>query len=87
VIYFGLLALAVGLGLPIAVISAGLGQGKIGAAAMEGIARQPDAAGRIQTAMIIALAFVESLVIYSLVIFILMRGYLPPVTDALSRVH
>lgn len=86
-IYFGLLALAVGLGLPIAVISAGLGQGKIGAAAMEGIARQPDAAGRIQTAMIIALAFVESLVIYSLVIFILMRGYLPPVTDALSRVH
>ena len=47
---------------------AGLGQGKIGAAALEGTARNPSAAGKIQTMMILGLAFVESLVIFALVI-------------------
>ncbi len=46
----------------------GLGQGKIGAAALEGTARNPSAAGKIQTMMILGLAFVESLVIFALVI-------------------
>jgi F-type H+-transporting ATPase subunit c len=53
---------------PVAVIGAALGQGRAGAAGIEGIARQPEAAGRIQTAMIIVLALIESLVIYSLLI-------------------
>ena len=75
--YLGMLALAAGLGLPIAVIGAGLGQGRVGAAAVEGIARQPEAAGRIQTAMIIALALIESLVIYALLIFLLLMRRLP----------
>ena len=57
--YLGMLAMATGLGLPIAVLGAGLGQGKAVAAAMEGIARQPEAASQIQTAMIIGLAFIE----------------------------
>jgi F-type H+-transporting ATPase subunit c len=48
---------------------AGLGQGKIGAAALEGTARNPSAAGKIQTMMILGLAFIESLVIFALVIF------------------
>ncbi|HEX8237948.1 MAG TPA: ATP synthase F0 subunit C [Abditibacteriaceae bacterium] len=82
-IYFGMLAIAVGLGLPIAVIGAGLGQGRAVAAAMEGMARQPEAAGTIQTAMIIGLAFIESLVIYALVMFFMLRNFLPPVADAL----
>ncbi|MHB0998983.1 MAG: ATP synthase F0 subunit C [Armatimonadota bacterium] len=75
--YFMALAIAVGFGLPIAVIGAGLGQGKAAAAALEGIARQPEAAGKIQTAMIIGLALIESLVIYALVIAFLLLFKLP----------
>jgi len=82
-----MLALAVGLGLPIAVLSAGVAQGRIGAAAMEAMARQPDAAGPIRTGMLIALAFVESLVIYALLIFVLLQGRLPQVADILSKLH
>ena len=43
------------------VIGAGLGIGKIGGSAMEAIARQPEAAGKVQTAMIIAAALIEGL--------------------------
>ena len=43
------------------VIGAGMGLGKIGGSAMEGIARQPEAAGKIQTAMIIIAALLEGL--------------------------
>ena len=67
-LYLAMLALGAGLGLPIAVLGAALGQGKVGAAALEGIARQPEAAGRIQMAMIIALALIESLAIYALLV-------------------
>ena len=67
-LYLAILVLAAGLGVPIAVLGAALGQGKIGAAALEGIARQPEAAGRIQMVMIIALALVESLAIYALLV-------------------
>ncbi|MBP5719227.1 MAG: hypothetical protein J6X53_09705, partial [Abditibacteriota bacterium] len=55
------LAIAIGLGLPIAVIGGALAQGKAAAAALEGIARQPEAGASIQTAMIISLALIESL--------------------------
>jgi F-type H+-transporting ATPase subunit c len=47
---------------------AGLGQGKVGSAALEGTARNPSASGKIQTMMILGLAFIESLVIFALVI-------------------
>lgn len=43
------------------VIGAALGIGKIGASAMEGIARQPEASGKIQTAMLIAAALIEGI--------------------------
>ncbi len=78
--YLAALAFGVTLGLPIAVLGAGLGQGRVGAAAMEGIARQPEAAGRIQTAMIIALALIEALVIYALLMFFVANGKLPAIT-------
>ena len=52
------------IGLGIAVGLAGLGQGKIASAAAEGIARNPGAGVAVQTAMIIGLAFVESLVLF-----------------------
>lgn len=86
-LYFMALALAVGLGVPIAVLGAGLGQGKTAAAAMEGIARQPEAAGKIQTAMIIGLAFIESLVIYALLMFFILSGRLPVTLDILNKIR
>ena len=48
-------------GAGLVVIGAGLGIGKIGAAALEGMARQPEQAGKLQTAMLIAAALVEDL--------------------------
>src|SRR5436305_14809872 len=51
--------LAAGLGMGLTIIGAGLGLGKIGSAALEGMARQPEVAGRIQTAMLIIAAMLE----------------------------
>lgn len=78
-LYLGLLGLGVAIGLPIAVIGAGIGQGKAAAAALEGIARQPEVAGKIQTVMIIALALIESLVIYALLMFFMLQSKLPAI--------
>jgi F-type H+-transporting ATPase subunit c len=66
------LILAIGFGVPIAAIGGALGQGKAAGSALEGIARQPEAAGKIQTAMIIGLALIESLVIYALLISLIL---------------
>lgn len=68
------LALAAGLGIAIATFGGALGQGKAAAAALEGIARNPEAASKVMTPMIIALALIESLVIYSLVIAFLLQA-------------
>ena len=76
-IYFALLGLGVAIGLPIAVLGGALAQGKLAAAAFEGMARQPEAIGRLQTAMILGLAFVESLVIFTFVFLFLLKGQLP----------
>ena len=86
-LYLMALALAVGLGVPIAVLSAAIGQGKAATSAMEGIARQPEAAGKIQTAMIIALAFIESLVIYVLLMFFLLQSKLPATQLILDKIR
>ena len=48
-------------GAGLVVIGTGIGIGKIGAAALEGMARQPEQAGKLQTAMLIAAALVEGL--------------------------
>lgn len=61
-------ALAAGIAIAIAAIGGALGQGKIGAAAMDGIARNPQAGKDMFVPMIIGLALIESLVIYALVI-------------------
>lgn len=83
--YFIALALAVGFGLPIAILSAAMGQAKAAASALEGIARQPEAAGRIQTAMILSLAFIESLVLFTLVILLLLLTKLPE-TESIVKI-
>ncbi len=56
------------IGAGLIVIGAGLGLGKIGGSAMEAIARQPEAAGKIQTAMIIIGALVEGLAFGALIL-------------------
>jgi len=61
-------ALAAGIGFAIAVFGGALGQSRIGAAACEGAARNPGAAGRIQTMMILGLALIESLVLFALLV-------------------
>ena len=55
-------------GAGLVVIGAGLGLGKIGGSAMEAIARQPEAAGKIQTAMIIIGALLEGLAFGALIL-------------------
>ncbi len=68
------LALASGLGIGIAAFGGALGQGRSIASALDGIARNPGASGKIVTPMIIGLALVESLVIYAFVIAFLLQG-------------
>jgi len=86
-IYFAALAIVVGLGLPIAVLSAALGQARVGTATLEGIARQPEAAGKLQLAMMIALGFIESLIIYALLMFFLLSPKLPETAKMLELLH
>jgi F-type H+-transporting ATPase subunit c len=64
-----LLPLAVG----VAAIGSGLGLGKAVGSAMEAMGRQPEAASKIQTGMIIGAAFIEALTIYALVAVILIK--------------
>lgn len=68
------LALASGFGIALAAFGGALAQGKAAAAALEGIARNPGASGKILTPMILALALIESLVIYTLIIAFVLSG-------------
>lgn len=63
---FGVLGKAIGMGLVI--IGAGLGIGRIGSSAVEAIARQPEAGGRIATNMLIAAALVEGVTVIALIL-------------------
>lgn len=60
--------LGAGLAIGLAAIGGGLGQGRSASAALEGMARNPQAAGTLQTPMILALVFTETLTLFSLVI-------------------
>jgi F-type H+-transporting ATPase subunit c len=66
--------LAAGIGFGIAAGLGALGQGRVAAAAAEGAARNPGASGRIQILAIIGLAFIETLVIFTLVIMFAIVG-------------
>jgi F-type H+-transporting ATPase subunit c len=65
----GLLGAVIGMG--IAAGLCGLGQGKVASAACEGMARNPGAANRVQLALILGLAFIETLVIFTLVVVLI----------------
>ncbi|HKQ62327.1 MAG TPA: ATP synthase F0 subunit C [Candidatus Polarisedimenticolaceae bacterium] len=60
--------LGAGLGAGIAIVGGGLGIGRLAASALEGMARQPQAAATIQTAMLIAAGFIEGIAFLALVI-------------------
>jgi len=68
------LALAAGLAIAIGAFGAALGQGRMTAAAMESIGRNPNAAARIQLPMILGLAFIEALALYAFVIAFFLQG-------------
>ena len=69
-----MIGIACGLGIGIAAFGGALGQGRTASAALDGIARNPGASGKIFTPMILGLALIESLVIYSLVISFMLLG-------------
>jgi len=64
----GLAAMGAGIGAGLVAIGAGLGIGRIGGSAMEAMARQPEAAGRIQTAMLIIAALIEVIALFGAVV-------------------
>ncbi|MEI6225914.1 MAG: ATP synthase F0 subunit C [Deltaproteobacteria bacterium] len=69
---FSLGYLAAGLGAGMAVIGAGIGIGRLAAAAMDGTARQPTATGDIRTSMIIAAALIEGATLFAVVVCLLL---------------
>ena len=62
-----------GIGAGLAVIGAGYGIGKIGGSAMDAMARQPEVAGKIQTAMIIAAALIEGVALFAVVVALITK--------------
>ncbi|MFN8357754.1 MAG: ATP synthase F0 subunit C [Spirosomataceae bacterium] len=64
--------LSAGIGAGLTAIGAGLGVGRIGSSAMEAVARQPEASGKIQTMMLIIAALVEAVALFALVICFLL---------------
>ena len=71
----GFIALAAAICMGAGTFGGALSQGRTASAALEGIARNPQAAPKVQTPMIIALAMTESLVLFALVIAFFLQGY------------
>lgn len=67
-------AAAAGFAIAIAVLGGTLAQGRATATALEGISRNPGAAAKIQTPLILGLALIESLVLFALVIAFMLQG-------------
>jgi F-type H+-transporting ATPase subunit c len=68
------IAITAGFGIAVAAFGGAMGQGRTASTALDGIARNPGAAPKLFTPMILGLALIESLVIYSLIISILLLG-------------
>jgi len=65
---FGLAEVGAGFGAGLAAVGAGIGIGRIGASAMEAIARQPEASGDIRSNMIVSAALVEGVAFFAVII-------------------
>ncbi len=70
--YFKAIGVAAAIGIAIAAFGGALSQGKSVSSAVEGIARNPGASGKITITMVVGLAFIESLVIYALVVVLIL---------------
>jgi F-type H+-transporting ATPase subunit c len=68
------IAISAGLAVAVAAFGAALGQGRVGAAAMESIGRNPNAADRLFLPLVLTLALLEALALYGFVIAILLQG-------------
>jgi F-type H+-transporting ATPase subunit c len=67
-------AIGAGIGAGLTILGAGLGFGRIGASALESMARQPEVAARVQTAMLIIAALLEGVSFFSLIVCILINN-------------
>jgi F-type H+-transporting ATPase subunit c len=67
-------AIGAGIGAGVTIIGAGYGFGRIGSAALEGMARQPEVAANVQTAMIVIAALLEGATFFALIICIILQG-------------
>jgi|TARA_Y100001934_G_C12126475_1_gene665753 F-type H+-transporting ATPase subunit c len=70
----GMIALAAAIAIGLAALGGTMAQGKAASAALEGIARNPEAQGKIFTPMILGMALIESLVILGFVIAFMIQG-------------
>lgn len=70
-------ALGAGVAIGLAALGGGLGQGRAAGSALEGISRNPGAAPRIQTPMILGLALIESLVLFAFAVSFLLYSKIP----------
>ncbi|MEE2901094.1 MAG: ATP synthase F0 subunit C [Myxococcota bacterium] len=70
----GSVAFSAAMVMGLAALGGTIGQSRAASTALEGIARNPQAAGKVQTPMIIGLAMIESLVLFSFVIAFLIQG-------------
>ncbi len=70
------IAIAIGLSMGLAALGGTLGQGRAVAAALEGICRNPNSGKAVFTPMLLGLAFIESLVIFAMVISFILNGHI-----------
>ena len=77
-------ALGAGLAIGLGAIGPGIGQGNVSAATVEGIARQPEAQGRLQGTMFVTIAIMEALALYGLVVAIILL-FANPLTASFEK--
>ncbi len=85
--FFSYAVMAAGFGIGIAAFGTGIGQGLAVKSSVEGIARNPEASGKITVTMLIGLAMIESLAIYALVVALIILYAYPmtkPIAEALG---
>jgi F-type H+-transporting ATPase subunit c len=82
---FGMAALGLGIMMAVAVLGGTLGQSRAAAAALDGIARNPAAQPKIFVPLLLALALMESLVLFALIIGLQMSGALTAMMNAVAR--
>ena len=79
---FGLAMLGIGLGVGMLVIGAGLAIGKLASSAVEGISRQPEAAGNIRGTAIVLAALIEGFTFFALIVAIVLGYFCSNISEA-----